>query len=47
LRQAAIGLGLQEWFAEQAHFAQLPDAVAAFEERQSGDGDAAPASRAR
>jgi SulP family sulfate permease len=30
LREAAIRLGLQEWFAEQAHFAQLPDAVAAF-----------------
>jgi SulP family sulfate permease len=31
LRDAAIRLGLQEWFSEDAHFAQLPDAVAAFE----------------
>jgi hypothetical protein len=30
LREAAIQLGLQEWFGERAHFAQLPDAVAAF-----------------
>jgi SulP family sulfate permease len=40
LRQAAIALGLQEWFSEQAHFAQLPDAVKAFEERRSERGDA-------
>ena len=30
LREAAVRLGLQEWFAEEAHFSQLPDAVAAF-----------------
>jgi SulP family sulfate permease len=30
LREAAVRLGLREWFAEQAHFPQLPDAVAAF-----------------
>jgi SulP family sulfate permease len=35
LREAAIRLGLQEWFAEQAHFSQLPEAVAAFLERSS------------
>ena len=37
LRQAAIALGLQEWFSEEAHFAQLPDAVAAFEAEAKGD----------
>jgi SulP family sulfate permease len=47
LRQAAVGLGLQEWFSEQAHFAQLPDAVTAFEEQRSAGGDAAPVSHAR
>jgi SulP family sulfate permease len=47
LRQAAIGLGLQEWFSEQAHFAQLPDAVTAFEEYRYGGGDTAPISDAR
>jgi hypothetical protein len=36
-RQAAIALGLQEWFSEEAHFAQLPDAVAAFEAEAKGD----------
>jgi SulP family sulfate permease len=30
LREAAIRLGLGEWFAEEAHYSQLPDAVAAF-----------------
>ena len=30
LREAAVRLGLQEWFGEQAHFSQLADAVAAF-----------------
>ena len=30
LREAAMRLGLGEWFAEEAHYAQLPDAVAAF-----------------
>jgi SulP family sulfate permease len=35
LRQAAVALGLQDWFSERAHFAQLPDAVAAFEKHQS------------
>jgi SulP family sulfate permease len=30
LREAAIRLGLHEWFSEQAHFSQLADAVAAF-----------------
>jgi SulP family sulfate permease len=47
LRQAAVGLGLQEWFSEQAHFAQLPDAVTAFEVHRAGGGDAAPVPRAR
>jgi SulP family sulfate permease len=37
LREAAIRLGLEEWFGEQAHFSQLPDAVAVFQE-QSADG---------
>jgi len=44
LRQAAVGLGLQEWFSEQAHFAQLPDAVAAFEKHQTKEQDAPPQS---
>jgi sulfate permease, SulP family len=30
LREAAIRLGLEEWFSEQAHCEQLADAVAAF-----------------
>lgn len=33
LREAAIHLGLQEWFSEQAHFSQLADAVEAFARR--------------
>jgi SulP family sulfate permease len=40
LREAAIRLGLQEWFAEQAHFSQLADAVAAFAEQASARRDA-------
>jgi SulP family sulfate permease len=40
LREAAVRLGLQQWFAEQAHFAQLPDAVAAFLKRSSDRRDA-------
>jgi SulP family sulfate permease len=40
LREAAIRLGLEEWFGEQAHFSQLPDAVAAFLERFSDRRDA-------
>jgi SulP family sulfate permease len=39
LREAAIRLGLQEWFAEQAHFSQLSDALAAFLEQSSGGSD--------
>src|SRR5262249_36518964 len=35
LREAAVRLGLQEWFGEQAHFSQLADAVAAFTEQSS------------
>jgi sulfate permease, SulP family len=37
LREAAIRLGLEEWFSEQAHCEQLADAVATFlkQERQS------------
>lgn len=31
LREAAVGLGLGEWFSDGAHFAHLPAAVAAFE----------------
>lgn len=30
LREAAVRLGLQEWFSEKAHFSQLADAVEAF-----------------
>jgi SulP family sulfate permease len=30
LREAATRLGLQEWFAEQARYSQLPGAIAAF-----------------
>jgi len=33
LREAAMRLGLQEWFSEQAHFSPLADAVAAFPEQ--------------
>jgi SulP family sulfate permease len=40
LREAAVRLGLQEWFGEQAHFAQLPDAVAAFQGLSSKPADA-------
>jgi SulP family sulfate permease len=40
LREAAVRLGLEEWFAERVHFAQLPDAVAAFLERSSDRRDA-------
>jgi SulP family sulfate permease len=40
LREAAVRLGLQEWFGEEAHFAQLPDAVAAFLEWSSDRRDA-------
>ena len=47
LRQAAVALGVQEWFSEQVHFAQLPDAVKAFEEDRSGGGGAPQVSRAR
>ena len=38
LREAAMHLGLQAWFSEQAHFAQLPDAVAAFQEQAAERG---------
>jgi sulfate permease, SulP family len=41
LRQAAVALGLQEWFSEEAHVAQLADAVAAFEARQPEGGEVA------
>jgi SulP family sulfate permease len=41
LRETAIQLGLQEWFAERAHFSQLPDAVAAFLEQSVDRPDAA------
>jgi SulP family sulfate permease len=40
LREAAIRLGLEEWFGEQAHFSQLPDAVAEFLELFSDRRDA-------
>lgn len=33
LREAAVGLGLQEWFSETTHIAHIGDAVAAFERR--------------
>jgi SulP family sulfate permease len=39
LREAAVRLGLQEWFSEQAHFSQLSDAVAAFAERACEHGE--------
>jgi MFS superfamily sulfate permease-like transporter len=38
LRETAVRLGLGEWFSEQAHFAQLPDAVAAFEQQRPASG---------
>ena len=41
LREAAVRLGLQEWFAEQAHFSQLADAVAAFQEQSRDCSDTA------
>jgi SulP family sulfate permease len=41
LREAAVRLGLGEWFAEQAHFSQLPDAVAAFLEQSPDRSDTA------
>jgi SulP family sulfate permease len=47
LREAAIGLGLEQWFSEQAHFNQLPDAVKAFEEHRARGGDTAPISPPR
>jgi hypothetical protein len=47
LREAAIRLGLQEWFSEQAHFSQLADAVAAFPEQSAKPGDAAQWPRGR
>src|SRR5262249_42447678 len=39
LREAAIHLGLEEWFSEEAHVPQLADAVAAFlrESKRSGE----------
>src|SRR5262245_55003450 len=40
LREAAIRLGLQDWFGEQAHFSQLADAVAAFTGQSSQRRDA-------
>jgi SulP family sulfate permease len=40
LREAAVRLGLQEWFGEHAHFSQLPDAVAAFQGQSSKPPDA-------
>src|SRR5262249_14952895 len=40
LREAAIRLGLGEWFSEQAHFSQLSDAVAAFLEQAPEHGKA-------
>jgi SulP family sulfate permease len=42
LRDAAIRLGLQEWFSERAHYAQLPDAVAAFLKSSTEHGIAQP-----
>jgi SulP family sulfate permease len=41
LREAAVRLGLQEWFAEGAHFSRLADAVAAFQEQSPDRADAA------
>jgi hypothetical protein len=41
LREAAVRLGLQEWFGEHVHFNQLPDAVAAFSKQATDRGDAA------
>jgi SulP family sulfate permease len=41
LREAAIRLGLEEWFGERAHFSQLPDAVAAFQEQSADRRDTA------
>jgi MFS superfamily sulfate permease-like transporter len=41
LREATVRLGLKEWFGEQAHFSQLPDAVAASLGQSSKRQDAA------
>lgn len=40
LREAAIRLGLKEWFSEEAHFSQLADAVTAFQELSKEPGSA-------
>jgi SulP family sulfate permease len=42
LREAAIHLGLEEWFSEKAHFPQLSDAVAAFSSTPPAEGEAGP-----
>ncbi|HKD75899.1 MAG TPA: STAS domain-containing protein, partial [Ktedonobacterales bacterium] len=39
LREAAIHLGLEEWFSEKAHFAHLPAAVAAFQTQSTAKGE--------
>ncbi len=39
LREAAVRLGLTEWFSEEAHFSQLADAVAGFSEQDATGGD--------
>jgi SulP family sulfate permease len=36
LREAAVRLGLEEWFGERAHFSQLSDAFAAFQTQAAG-----------
>jgi SulP family sulfate permease len=42
LREAAVRLGLGEWFSEQAHFAHLPAAVAAYSEGSAKPGEPGP-----
>jgi sulfate permease, SulP family len=39
LRDAAIHLGLEEWFSERAHIPHLPAAVAAFQTQSPGQGE--------
>jgi hypothetical protein len=41
LREAAMQLGLEEWFSEHTHVSQLPDAVAAFLKQSSLQDDPA------
>jgi SulP family sulfate permease len=44
LREAAVRLGLEEWFGERAHFAHLPAAVAAYQAQSGEPHDTSPGS---